>query len=150
MQENFFKNIWNKIKTFVSKHHFLFETIRDTLLAILYITWAILVLYVSSGLLLSGLEENSAIQIAFAIAGYIFIAWFTYWITFYERNDKEFRQIQRDLWKIQFKQNFNSTEDILLRLGFKISMLEREMSENNLKYKLEALERKLDHLVERR
>ena len=146
--KSFFEKIWNKIKNFVSKHELVFKDMLEVLLAILYIAWAIFMLYSSSQILLSGLEENSAIQIALAIAGYIFISWFTYWITFDNKNDKELRQIQRALWDIRFSQKSSSIDDRLTQSEFKIAMLKRKISDNEIKYKLEELERKLDKLAE--
>jgi hypothetical protein len=146
--KSFFEKIWNKIKNFVSKHELVFKDMLEVLLAILYIAWAIFMLYSFSQILLSGFEENSAIQIALAIAGYIFISWFTYWITFDNKNDKELRQIQRALWDIRFSQKSSSIDDSLTRSEFKIAMLKRKISDNEIKYKLEELERKLDKLAE--
>jgi len=147
--KSFFEKIWNKIKNFVSKHELTFKTMLEVLLAILYIAWAIMILYFSSQILLSGLEGNSAILIAFAIAGYIFITWFTYWVTFDNKKDKEFRQIQRDLWDIRFRQTTNSLDDSLTRTEFKVAMLERRMSDDILKYKLEELGRELDNFIKK-
>jgi hypothetical protein len=146
--KSFFEKIWNKIKNFVSKHELVFKTMLEVLLAILYIAWAILMLYFFSQILLSGLLENSAMQIALAIAGYVFIAWYTYWITFGNKNEKEFRRIQRALWDIRFSQKSSSIDDSLTRSEFKIAMLKRKISDNEIKYKLEELERKLDKLAE--
>ncbi len=148
--KSFFEKIWNKIKNFVSKHELVFKDMLEVLLAILYIAWAIFMLYSFSQILLSGLEENSALQIALAIAGYIFISWFTYWVTFDNKNDKEIRQIQRDLWDIRFSQKSSSLDDSLTRSEFKIAMLKRKISDNNIEYKLEDLERKLDKLIEQK
>ena len=146
--KSFFEKIWNKIKNFVSKHELVFKDMLEVLLAILYIAWAIFMLYSFSQILLSGFEENSAIQIALAIAGYVFIAWYTYWITFGNKNEKEFRRIQRALWDIRFSQKSSSIDDSLTRSEFKIAMLKRKISDNEIKYKLEELERKLDKLAE--
>ncbi|MFA7628042.1 MAG: hypothetical protein WCY37_01330 [Candidatus Dojkabacteria bacterium] len=148
--KNFFKNLWDKIKNFVSEHSILFETLSEVFLALLYVAWAILMLYQFSELLLSGIEKQSAIRIAFAVAGYIFIAWYTYWITFARRHDDDFRHIQRDLWQIRFRQSSNYVNDILSKSEFKVSMLERKMSEDDLKYKLQSLERKIDKLIEQK
>ena len=147
---NFFKNLWNKIKTFVSEHELVFETIFKVLLTILFIAWAILMLYQFSEFLLSGIEKQSAIHIAFAIAGYIFIAWYSYWITFANSQDDELRQIQRQLGEIRFRQRSSSLNNTLSRSEFRVSMLEKKMSDDLIKYKLEALERKLDNLIEQR
>ena len=148
--KSFFEKIWNKIKNFVSKHELEFKTMLKMLLAILYIAWAIFMLYSFSQILLSGLEENSAIQIALAIAGYIFITWSTYWVTFDNKNDKELRRIQRDLWDIRFSQKSSSIDDSLTRSEFKIAMLQRKISDNKIKDTLETLERKLDKLAEKK
>jgi hypothetical protein len=147
---NFFKNLWDKIKTLVSKHKLVPETIFKMLLAILFIAWAILMLYLFSEALLSGIEKQSPIHIAFAIAGYIFIAWYSYWITFANSQDDELHQIQRQLGEIRFRQRSSSLNNTLSRSEFRVSMLEKKMSDDLIKYKLEALERKLDNLIEQR
>ncbi len=147
---NFFKNLWNRIKPFVSKHKLVPETILKMLLAILFIAWTILMLYLFSEALLSGIEKRSAIHIAFAIAGYIFIAWYSYWITFANSQDDELHQIQRQLGEIRFHQRSSSLNNTLSKSEFRVSMLEKKMSDDLIKYKLEALERKLDNLIEQR
>jgi hypothetical protein len=140
----------DKIKNFVSEHTILFETLSEVFLGLLYIAWAILMLYQFSGILLSGIEKDSAILLALGIAGYIFIAWYTYWVTFARRHDDDFREIQRDIWQIRFRQSSHYLDDTLSRSEFKVTMIERKMSEDDLKYKLEALDRKIDKLIEQK
>jgi hypothetical protein len=91
IMKNFFKNLWDKIKNFVSQHAAAVEVIFRIFLVIFYTGWTILMLYQSSGILITGLEKDSAIIIAIAIAGYIFVAGFLYWIVFHQDHDKDFR-----------------------------------------------------------
>ncbi len=145
--KSFFEKIQNKIKNFVSKHELLFETLLELFLGLLYVAWAIFMLYQFSEILLSGIEKNSAIRVAFAIAAYIFIAWYTYWITFARRHDDDFRQIKRDLWSIQTRQSSLSVDSTLSRSEFRISMLEQKYE---IAEKLREIERKIDKLLEQK
>jgi glucan phosphoethanolaminetransferase (alkaline phosphatase superfamily) len=145
--KNFFKNLWDKIKNFVSEHKPVFETILDVFLALLYIAWAILMLYQFSEVLLSGIEKNSAIRIAFAIAGYIFITWYTYWISFFNRNQDDFRSLRYRLIDIQSLLRRSSIDQILSRSEFKVSMLEQKYE---VAEKLREIERKIDKLIEQK
>jgi glucan phosphoethanolaminetransferase (alkaline phosphatase superfamily) len=145
IMKNFFKNLWDKIKNFVSEHKPVFETILEVLLALLYIAWAILMLYQFSEILLSGMEKNSAIRVAFAIAGYIFIAWYTYWITFARRQDDDSREIKSALWNIQIRQSSHSVDNFLSKSEFKVSMLEQKYE---IADKLREIERKIDKLID--
>jgi hypothetical protein len=145
IMKNFFKNLWDKIKNFVSEHKPVFETILDVFLALLYIAWAILMLYQFSEILLSGMEKNSAIRVAFAIAGYIFIAWYTYWITFARRQDDDSREIKSALWNIQIRQSSHSVDNFLSKSEFKVSMLEQKYEVAD---KLREFERKIDKLID--
>jgi uncharacterized membrane protein (DUF485 family) len=145
--KSFFEKIWNKIKNFVSKHELVFEAILDMLFLVLYIAWAILMLYFFSQILLSGLAENSAIQIALAIAGYIFITWYTYWISFFNRNQDDFRSLRYRLIDIQSLLRRSSIDQILSRSEFKVSMLEQKYE---VAEKLREIERKIDKLIEQK
>jgi hypothetical protein len=145
--KSFFEKIWNKIKNFVSKHELTFKTMLEVLLAILYIAWAIFMLYYFSQFLLSGLKENSAIQIAIAIAGYIFITWYTYWISFFNRNQDDFRSLRYRLIDIQSLLRRSSIDQILSRSEFKVSMLEQKYE---VAEKLREIERKIDKLIEQK
>jgi hypothetical protein len=147
IMKNFFKNLWDKIKNFVSEHKLVFETILDVFLALLYIAWALLMLYQFSEILLSGIEKNSAIRIAIAIAGYIFIAWYTYWITFARRHDNDFREIKSTLWNIRVRQSSHSVDSFLSKSEFKVSMLEQKYE---MKNELREIERKIDKLTEQK
>jgi glucan phosphoethanolaminetransferase (alkaline phosphatase superfamily) len=145
IMKNFFKNLWDKIKNFVSEHKSVFETILKVFLVLLDIAWAILMLYPFSEILLSGIEKDSAIRVAFAIAGYIFIAWYTYWITFVRRQDDDFREIKSALWNIRVRQSSHSVDNFLSKSEFKVSMLEQKYE---IADKLREIERKIDKLID--
>lgn len=136
---NFFKNLWNKVENFVSKHKLVFEFIFQVFLGILFIAWAIFMLHLSSETLLTGIEKQSPIHIAIAVGGYIFLTLFTYWITFADSNAEKFRDIQRELWEIRSRLSSSSFDDNLTRNDVQYGLRE-----------LERLERKLDKLIEQR
>jgi hypothetical protein len=145
IMKNFFKNLWDKIKNFVSEHKPVFETILKVFLVFLDIAWAILMLYQFSEILLSGIEKDSAIRVAFAIAGYIFIAWFTYWVSFDRKNEDYFREIKSALWNIRVRQSSHSVDNFLSKSEFKVSMLEQKYE---IADKLREIERKIDKLID--
>jgi hypothetical protein len=145
--KNFFEKIWDKIKNFVSEHKSVFEAILEVFLVLLDIAWAILMLYPFSEILLSGIEKDSATHIAIAIAGYIFITWYTYWITFARRHNNDFREIKSVLWNIRARQSSHSVDSFLSKSEFKVSMLEQKYE---IKNELREIERKVDKLLEQK
>lgn len=147
--KNFFKNLWDKIKNFVSKHDVAFEAISTILLVLLYIGWTILMLYQFSGILIKGLARDSAIMVAFAIAGYLFVAGYLYWITFHQDHDKDLRRLKRDVQHIQMFLSLNSLDNTLSRTEFKITMTDQEILGKDLQRQLGDIERKLDDLREK-
>jgi len=149
IMKNFFKNLWDKIKNFVSQHAATVEVIFTIFLVIFYTGWTILMLYQFSGILITGLEKDSAIIIAIAIAGYIFVIGFLYWITFHQDHDKDFRRLKRDVQHIQMFLNLNSLDNTLSRTEFKITMTDQEILGKDLQRQLRDIERKLDDLREK-
>jgi len=96
-------------------------------------------LHLFSEVLLSGIEKNSPTHIAAAVGGYMFVALFTYWITFADSNEEKFRQTQRELWEIRSRLSCSSFDDNLTRNEVQYGLRE-----------LERLERKLDRLIEQK
>jgi len=134
--KNFFEKIWNNIKNFVSKHKLLLERILN-------IAWALLMLYIFSGAILSGIEMTSAILITFAVAGYIFVAWDIYLVTFYNWNKKDLLEKNRLLWKLSLKQSTGSIDKTLSDAELRISMLEQKLKNDQVLEKLNDIEGKL-------
>ena len=139
--KNFFKKIWNAVKTFFSKP--LFKAIRDILIALLYIAWGLLILELFSQALLLGIEKTSAILVAFAVLGYILITLLAFLVTLDHWTWKDSFEIKRLLWKVSLKQSSDSLDKTISDAGIRISMLEQKLVNDQIIEKLDDIESKI-------
>ena len=139
--KNFFKKIWNGVKTFFSKP--VFKAIRDILIALLYIAWALLILELFSQALLLGIEKTSAILVAFAVLGYILITLLAFLVTLDHWTWKDSFEIKRLLWKVSLKQSSDSLDKTISDAGIRISMLEQKLVNDQIIEKLDDIESKI-------
>ncbi len=144
--KNFFENIWRETKNFFSKHKSVFQDIQKVLLVLLLIAFGILQLYQYSEILLMGLEENSTIGIAIAITGYFFVAGYTYWLLFHRSHNSDFRSLEYHIRDIRlqlqlYKANLSSRDFQIHNIG-----LDQKMFNLDLQHQLRKIERKLDEL----
>ena len=139
--KNFFKKIWNGVKTFFSKP--VFKAIRDILIALLYIAWGLLILELFSQALLLGIEKTSAILVAFAVLGYILITLLAFLVTLDHWTWKDSFEIKRLLWKVSLKQSSDSLDKTISDAGIRISMLEQKLVNDQIIEKLDDIESKI-------
>ena len=143
--KNFFKKIWNAVKTFFSKP--LFKAIRDILVTLLYIAWGLLwgllLLYIFSQALLLGIEKTSATLVALAVLGYILVALLAFLVTLDHWTWSELFEIKKLLWDISFKRSTDSLDQTLSDAEFRISMLEQKFKNDQIIEKLNDIESKL-------
>lgn len=139
--KNFFKKIWNAVKTFFSKP--LFKAIRDILIVLLYIAWALLILELFSQALLLGIEKTSATLVALAVLGYILITLLAFLVTLDHWTWKDSFEIKRLLWKVSLKQSSDSLDQTLSDTEFRISMLEQKLVNDQIIEKLNDIESKI-------
>ncbi len=139
--KNFFKKIWNAVKTFFSKP--LFKAIRDILVTLLYIAWALLILELFSQALLLGIEKTSATLVALAVLGYILITLLAFLVTLDHWTWKDSFEIKRLLWKVSLKQSSDSLDKTISDAEFRISMLEQKLVNDQIIEKLNDIESKI-------
>jgi len=139
--KNFFKKIWNAVKTFFSKP--VFKAIRDILVTLLYIAWALLILELFSQALLLGIEKTSATLVALAVLGYILITLLAFLVTLDHWTWSELFEIKKLLWDISFKRSTDSLDQTLSDAGIRISMLEQKLVNDQIIEKLNDIESKI-------
>jgi hypothetical protein len=102
-------------------------------------------LYGFSVLLLLGIEESSATNIAIAVTGYISITvlavFIIFWKVFADSYDYELLRLWRDIAEIRYKQSLEFLENSLTRSHVKNSLLELKY---DIKDMFDAIKKKLD------
>jgi len=134
--KNFFKKLFSDPKI---------KVLREVLLVITFLALFMFMLYGFSVLLLLGIEESSATNIAIAVTGYISITvlavFIIFWKVFADSYDYELLRLRRDIAEIRYKQSLEFLENSLTRSHVKISLLELKY---DIKDMFDAIKKKLD------
>ena len=135
--KNFFKKLFSDPKI---------KVLREVLLVITFLALFMFMLYGFSVLLLLGIEESSATNIAIAFTGYISITvlavFIIFWKVFADSYDYELLRLRRDIAEIRYKQSLESLENSFTRLHVENSLLELKY---DIKDMFDDIKKKLDN-----